>query len=220
MELRVNAARTTKDIDISLPPEAAATFGGQIVTRLQQQAATDLADFFTFTIAEPQMDLNAAPEGGARYPVTASLAGRIFTNFHLDVGIGDVVTPPTELIETRDWLGFAGIASPQFMAISKEQQFAEKFHAYTLLRTNVTNTRVKDLVDMILLIQLESMDRVLLQKALQATFLLRKTHPLPATVPAPPESWEIPFGVLAKECGLTVSLSGAQNIVSGYLGGK
>jgi hypothetical protein len=38
--------------------------------------------------------------------------------------------PPTELIEGRDWLGFAGIAPSQLIAISKEQQFAEKLHAY------------------------------------------------------------------------------------------
>ena len=75
------------------------------------------------------MDLDAAPQGGARYPVTASLAGRVFTGFRLDVGIGDAVVPPTELIEGRDWLGFAGIAPPQLMAISKEQQFAEKLHS-------------------------------------------------------------------------------------------
>ncbi|HEY5793189.1 MAG TPA: nucleotidyl transferase AbiEii/AbiGii toxin family protein, partial [Chthoniobacterales bacterium] len=110
MELRLHAARTTKDIDISLPSESVTGFGGNILAGLQDQAGADLADFFTFTIADPQMDLKAAPEGGARYPVTASLAGRTFTKFHLDVGIGDAVTPPTELIEARDWLGFAGIA--------------------------------------------------------------------------------------------------------------
>ena len=57
------------------------------------------------------------------------LAGRVFTRFQLDIGIGDAVVLPTELIKGRDWLGFAGIAPGQFMAISKAQQFAEKFHA-------------------------------------------------------------------------------------------
>lgn len=220
MELRLNTARTTKDIDISLPSEAAAEFDGKILTRLQEQAGVDLGDFFTFLIAEPQMDLKAAPEGGARYPVTAALAGRMFTKFHLDVGIGDAVTPPTELIKARDWLEFAGIATPQFMAISKEQQFAEKFHAYTLPRTDATNTRVKDLVDMILLIRLETMDRSLLQKAIQATFKLRSTHLVPDAVPEPPESWDIPFSVLAKECRVDVPLNEAQNLVAAFLAGK
>lgn len=220
MELRTNAARTTKDIDISLPSKAVEEFGGQILTRLQEQAGTDLADFFTFAIAEPQMDLKAAPEGGARYPVTASLAGRMFTKFHLDVGIGDAVTPPTELIEGRNWLEFAGIASPRFMAISKEQQFAEKIHAYTLPRANVPNTRVKDLVDMILLIQMKTMDRSVLQKAIQATFELRETHPVPDAVPEPPESWNSPFEVIAKECQLDMSAKKASRAVQAYLFGE
>lgn len=35
MELRLNAARTTKDIDISIPSGAAAGFDGKILARLQ-----------------------------------------------------------------------------------------------------------------------------------------------------------------------------------------
>lgn len=220
MELRLNAARTTKDIDISIPPEAVAEFDGKILTRLQEQAEANLGDFFTFVIAEPQMDLRAAPEGGARYPVTASLAGRMFTKFHLDVGIGDAVTPPTELLESRNWLGFAGIVPTKFMAISKEQQFAEKFHAYTFPRGDATNTRVKDLVDMVLLIRLETMDWNILQKASRATFELRRTHPIPDTVPEPPESWAIPFSVLANECGLSITLNEAWHMVSSYLAAR
>jgi Nucleotidyl transferase AbiEii toxin, Type IV TA system len=217
MELRLRAARTTKDIDISLPAEAVSEFGGNILARLQNSAGMDLGDFFSFIVAEALMDLKAAPQGGARYPVTASLAGRLFTKFHLDVGIGDAVTPPTELIEGRDWLGFAGIACTQFMAISKEQQFAEKLHAYTLPRTGAPNTRVKDLVDMILLIGMEAMDKKVLRKAIQATFKLRGTHPVPAIVPEPPESWKGPFEVLMKECHLELALDDARTSISSYL---
>jgi len=216
MELRLQSARTTKDIDISLPSEAVTEFGGNILAGLQDQAGADLADFFTFTVAEPQMDLKAAPEGGARYPVTASLAGRTFTKFHLDVGIGDAVTPPTELIEARDWLGFAGIARPQFMAISKEQQFAEKLHAYTLPRGEATNTRVKDLVDMMLLIRMDSMNKGVLRQAIQATFKLRGTHAVPTTMPEPPDSWKSPFEVLMKECHFEIPLEESAKFVGTY----
>ena len=125
MELRLRTARTTKDIDISLPADLAAGFAGEILARLQQSARADLGDFFGFTIAEPTMNLDAAPQGGARYPVTTMLAGRVFTRFQLDIGIGDAVVPPTELIEGRDWLGFAGIAPGRFMVISKEQQCSD-----------------------------------------------------------------------------------------------
>jgi hypothetical protein len=39
---------------------------------------------------------------------------------------------PVERIETRDWLAFAGIEGSQVQLIAREQQFAEKIHAYTL----------------------------------------------------------------------------------------
>ena len=59
------------------------------------------------------MDLTAAPYGGARYPVEARMDERIFARFHLDAGIGDVVSPPVDAIVCRDWLGFAGIPAAQ-----------------------------------------------------------------------------------------------------------
>ena len=65
------------------------------------------------------------------------------------------------------------------MAISKEQQFAEKLHAYTLPRPDAPNSRVKDLVDMILLIQMSTMDKAVLERAIQTTFELRGTHAVP-----------------------------------------
>lgn len=68
-----------------------------------------MGDYFTFAVGLPQMDLDGAPEGGSRYPGIASLAGRVFTKFHLDVGIGDAIVRPTEIVRGRDWLEFAGI---------------------------------------------------------------------------------------------------------------
>jgi hypothetical protein len=65
------------------------------------------------------------------------------TKFHLDVGIGDAVVHQTELIKGRNWLDFAGIPPAMFMAISKEQQFAEKLHAYTLPSHDSSNSWVK-----------------------------------------------------------------------------
>ncbi len=100
-------------------------------------------DWFEYTIGPPVMDLTAAPYGGARYSVEARMDGRIFARFHLDAGVGDVVIQPLETAECHDWLGFAGIEKPCVRMISREQQFAEKIHAYTLPRSS-PNSRVKD----------------------------------------------------------------------------
>ena len=114
--------------------------------------------------------MDAAPHGGARFPVDARLDGRVFVGFHLDVWFGDAVMEPLEVIEGRDWLGFAGIASPSLYMIPREQQFAEKLHAYTLPRHGAANTRVRDLVDMVLLIQSGTLTNDKVAEAICVTF--------------------------------------------------
>ena len=110
-----------------------------------------------------------------------------------------------EQVRGRDWLAFANLDSMPFAAISKEQQFAEKLHAYTLPRANRPNTRVRDLVDMFLLVRI-GMDASRVSEAIHAIFDRRKTHPIPVVMPPPPEEWAIPFVSLAKECGVVLEM--------------
>jgi Nucleotidyl transferase AbiEii toxin, Type IV TA system len=77
----------------------------------------------------------------------------MFARFHVDIGIGDEVMEPVEVVEGRDWLGSGGIAPPSLPIISREQQLAEKLHAYSLPHEDRVNTRTKDLIDMLLLIR-------------------------------------------------------------------
>jgi hypothetical protein len=145
--------------------------------------------------------LEGAPEGGFRFPVTASLSGRVFTKFHLDVGIGDCVVEPAEMVVGRDWLDFAGIPAACCFAIPREQHFAEKLHAYTRRRER-ENSRVKDLVDMALLLKMGLPDGVKLEEAIHRTFGMRGALEFPVDLPDPPESWKQPYAQLAMECGL------------------
>ena len=129
--------------------------------------------------------------------------------FHLDVGIGDVVLDPLEQAKMRDWLGFAGIPAPSVPMIQREQQFAEKLHAYTRPRIVAPNSRVRDLVDLVLLIQsgtLES-NRVVDRRA---------THSVPEVLDPPPEDWSSSFTRLAAECRLELSASEAFRVVTEF----
>ena len=212
LELRFKAARSTVDIDLTVQRVAASAGGdeNQVVRQmLQSAAAVALGDWFEFTIGPPVMDLTAAPYGGARYPIEARLDERILARFHLDAGIGDVVMRPLETIVCRDWLGFAGIESSRVLMIAREQQFAEKIHAYTLPR-NAANSRVKDLVDLVdlaLLIGSGGLDKQRIMEALRLTFDRRGTHNLPASLAPPPADWQMPFHALAEECGLPTDVA-------------
>ena len=221
LELRFKAARSTVDIDLTLqrviPATAAGVDTNQAVREMLQTAADiSLDDWFKFAIGPPVMDLTAAPYGGARYPVEARMDERIFARFHLDAGIGDVVMQPLETIICRDWLGFAGIESARVRMIAREQQFAEKIHAYTLPR-NAANSRVKDLVDLALLIRSGGMDKQRILDALRLTFERRGTHDLPGDLVPPPADWQIPFQALVEECGLPTDIAAVFAGVQEYL---
>lgn len=221
LELRFRTARTTLDIDLTLQRiEAAASEGREtnqaIREMLQNAADVSLGDWFEYTIGPPVLDLTAAPYGGARFPVEARMDERVFARFHLDAGIGDVVIEPLETIDCRDWLGFAGIETARVRMIGREQQFAEKVHAYTLPR-NSANSRVKDLVDLALLIGSGELNQRRIQDALRLTFDRRKTHDLPARLPSPPADWQTPFQALAQQCGLPTDIAAVFARVQAYL---
>ena len=212
MELRVKAARTTRDIDLALKQLSSLAAGweasvGTVLEMLREAAGTDAQDYFTFLIGEAMQDLDAAPYGGARFPVEARLAGRTFVKFHLDVSTGDVLSEPYPLLPSRDWLGFAGIAAVPFPAISSEEQFAEKVHAYTMPREGRENSRVRDLVDLVLLIEQSRLDVARLWTAIRETFQRRKTHAVPRALAPPPASWSGPFAELAQECHLEPNIA-------------
>jgi hypothetical protein len=216
MELRIEGARTTKDVDLgrSLGPDEKVA-GHELLEEIQDLAAKDLGDFFEFRIGTPTLELDAT-YGGYRYPVEAMLGGRSFVKFHMDLGLGDPRTGALEELMAVDWLGFAGISAPVFPAISREQHFAEKIHAYTKVREGRENSRVRDLVDMYLLIYGAGLEKARVKKALEKTFSGRGSHALPDKLVAPPASWEKPFKEMVVECGLKITLQDAFNKVSEY----
>lgn len=212
MELRTRSARATKDIDLTLqdgtrlsrePGERRE----QVRAMLQEAAAIRLEDYLEFLIGEAREELDGAPGGGSRYPVEARMDGREFARFHVDVGIGDEVLEPLDIVTGEDWLGFAGVKASSFPVISAEQQFAEKLHAYTLPRGERVNTRTKDLIDIVLLVHGEKLDKDKVRAAIQATFAKRATHKLPSALEEPPREWEPVFDALAMECHLEMSLA-------------
>jgi Nucleotidyl transferase AbiEii toxin, Type IV TA system len=211
MELRISSARTTKDIDLTVHDATQLSKNPkerreQVRAMLQEAAAAGLPDYFEFRIGEPSEELDGAPQGGGRYPVEARMDGREFTRFHVDVGIGDEVIEPLDVVKGKHWLDFGGIAAPSFPAISGGQQFAEKVHAYSLPRGKRTNTQTKDLIDMVLLIGQGKLDKARVKTALDATFAKRATHELPKKLAPPPAEWKPVFEALAAECGLKVDM--------------
>jgi hypothetical protein len=100
--------------------------------------------------------------------------------------------------------------------ISREQQFAEKLHAYTRPRTDRDNSRVKDLVDLFLLMRTQMEPRNL-RENIERTFARRATHPIPPELATPPESWRVRFAELATQCGIEVDIDSAFRSINDYV---
>jgi hypothetical protein len=214
--MRFHMARSTKDLDLTVR-SARGSLGDStsLRERLQLAASIDLPDFFTFIVGEAMAEVNQAPEGGARFPVDARLDGRTFVKFRVDLGVGDEVLEPLESVEGEDWLGFAGIPAVVVPALSVEQHWAETFHAYTRPREAPTS-RVRDLVDLVLILEHEAPLTERVSAAVDSTFRQRGTHPVPEDVPKPPSGWAEPFAALAAECGLQLSLDTAHSRVERF----
>jgi hypothetical protein len=172
---------------------------------LQAAAEADVGDFLTYRIGEPKSELTNAPKGGARYPCEVVLVGKVYAKFYIDVGIGDAMVGEPELLTGDDVLDFLGIPPAQPLAIPKPQQFAEKAHAYSFPWSGRLNTRTKDLVDLVILIERGPPDAGKVRAALKATFETRGTHPLPVELLTPPSSWAADFPEMAGEAGLSTT---------------
>lgn len=197
LELRLERARTTKDIDVRLSGSS-----DDILARLQAAGALDLGDFMQFEVAPdpdtPEITGGGIQYDGYRFRAECRLAGKVYgARFGVDIAFGGVLSGDIDEITTDDLLGFAGIAPPRLRIVPIETHIAEKLHAYTMPR-NRPNTRVKDLPDLALLGTIRRLDAARVRYAIGRTFGSRRVHPIPASLPPPPKAWTAPYARMAE----------------------
>ena len=200
LELRLDGARTTKDIDLRVlgnPEELDAQL------RAIENFRPNPEDFLEFKIAPDRHHPTVTGDGvkydGFRFKVKASIAGKLYAAFGLDVAYGDPILGEPDLLEGTDFFEKYGIPPVHVRAYPATTHLAEKLHAYTLPRDGV-NMRLKDLVDMPLIaLVLDGVTTTQLREAFELTFDFRDTHELPATLPVPPQEWLGPYDRLVNE---------------------
>ena len=198
LELRLERARTTKDVDLRMVGSP-----DDILAKLQEAARRDLADFMTFEVGpdeeHPEIQNEGMQYDGLRFRAECKLAGKLYGQpFGVDIAFGDPILGEPEVVVAEDVLAFAGIAPPPLRLYPIETHIAEKLHAYTMPRRR-PNSRVKDLPDIALLATAHAVDARRLRAALEQTFTFRKTHPLPAVLPDPLSAWATPYAAMARE---------------------
>lgn len=197
LELRLEQARATKDVDLCLrgrPPE--------LLEQLQEASRLNLGDYLTFEVLAdskfPEILAEGLPYKGYRFRVQAFLAGKRYgARYGLDVVLAEPILGQPETLKGSAMMAFAEIEEPTFLVMPLESHIAEKVHAYTMPRER-PNSRVKDLPDLALMARIRDFEAAALREALDWTFGKRKMHPVPSELPQPPEFWGPVYERLAR----------------------
>ncbi|MFF5424519.1 MULTISPECIES: nucleotidyl transferase AbiEii/AbiGii toxin family protein [unclassified Streptomyces] len=220
LEFRLrDRARATKDLDLAV--RATDLNGDTVRDALLDALGEDPdGDWFAFRIAPPVA--LAADAGGRpawRFSVEARLAGKPFAGIRLDVAARGEEVATTEPLALLGVLDFAGIPARTIEAVDRRQHFAEKLHAFSRDYGDRPNTRVKDLADLVLLIETGLNPDRELHDVVRHVFTVRATHSLPHALPDPPPVWRETYPSLAY--GLTEtapSLDAALNLLRTFWG--
>ncbi len=190
LEVRLHDdARLTKDIDLGLREEVVDS--EDLHDRLVDALTADPdGDDFVLTV-EPPSPLQE--DGGGhltwRTKVEAHLAGKLFGRIRLDVSPRAHELDVTDHVALANSLDFAGIPAPEIEIVDIHRHAAEKLHAMFRDFGERENTRVRDLVDVVLLIEHDMLEAANVATAARRVWAERDGVDPPSMVPPLPESW-------------------------------
>jgi hypothetical protein len=168
--------RPTRDVDLlGFGPSDLGAIA-QVFREIVSVVAEDGIVFDAASVRVEEIRKNAG-YAGARVIVSAELA-RARCKTQIDVGFGDAVTPgPVDAVYP---VLIADFAAPRLRTYPVYTVVAEKLHAMVLL--GMTNSRIKDYLDLSVLLEREALDPATLAAAIAATFTRRGTA-LPTELP-------------------------------------
>lgn len=218
LEVRLrDDARATKDIDLGLRQEIEAE--AELHERLDDAFAVDLDDDrFEIVAAKPRM---LGADGGGfptyRVGVTANLAGREFGRIQLDISPRAHELDLTDHIALPNSLDFAGIPTRTVEIIDVNRHAAEKLHAMLRTYGDRENSRVRDLVDVVLLVEHDLLTTGAVAAAVRQVWAERDGVEPPATTSPLPESWPDRYESLAEDYELAAAAFPAAQALVGRL---
>lgn len=168
--------RPTKDLDLlgcrdSTPSAMADTIRRVIAAPVEDDGLTlDPSSLAAQAIREGQ------EYGGIRVTLVA-LLGNTRIPVQIDVGFGDAITPEAQV---RQYPTLLGMDAPRLRMYPPETVVAEKVE--TAVTLGMTNSRMKDYFDLLLLLRPDGLADESLVGAVVATFRRRQT-PLPHEIP-------------------------------------
>jgi len=206
LEVRLGSvARATRDLDLATTRRLGV---GELRAAFEHSLDRDVDDdgfVFRVTGAHEHLREGGAAGGpGVQLSVSADLAGRPFASVRVDVvarpaeiegGVEQVVLPP--VVAVPEW---SAVVVP---AVDLAQHAAEKLHALSQMYAHARpSTRVKDLADLVLLIDSGALDESRLRERVTAVFTARDGRPAESGLPEPPAAWRAGYAELARSLSL------------------
>jgi hypothetical protein len=204
-------ARASMDMDIDHILGAAAARED-----LLRAAAHDLDDHFAFALVGTEEVQEGGRRLALRYRFEASVAGVAFEPLQVDVTSLAPEVWEIERAQRPGLLSEVGLGPIDVMLVPLERQVAEKLHAYTR-RYNGESTRLRDLIDLIIICLFESLNARRLRDEIERTFARRGTHVAPDEFPAPPADWARAYSAEAQAVGIPPVLADAHKIAASWL---
>lgn len=206
LEVRLrDEARLTKDIDMGLRSviSDAAALHEQLIEAL---TADPFGDRFSIMVGQViQLMEDDSGHVTWRAKVAAQLAGRPFGGVQLDVSPRAHELEQTDIVPLPNSLAFAGIDTPTIEIIDVHRHAAEKYHAMLRDFGDRENTRVRDLVDLVILHEQGLLDPVVLAVTVRQVWLERDAMEPPSSVPTFPTSWPYRYEALAADHHLSTT---------------
>lgn len=214
---RVPSARATSDVDLFNQRHSLAA----ALTELRRLAALDLGDFFRFEYVSHTDSL-----GGKQQAYTEGI--RVNFDVYLGVNKKDrlsvalvvkaVVTDTPETIIPSNLLPLPKLPQCKYRLYPLVDQMADKVCATLSVYNGYPSTRVKDLVDLVLLTLTQTIDGGRIEVAITREAASRGL-PLPETFTAPPD-WDASYRKLASpipDCKDYLTVALATSLVNALL---
>ncbi|HJP75578.1 MAG TPA: nucleotidyl transferase AbiEii/AbiGii toxin family protein [Pseudonocardiaceae bacterium] len=195
--VRARSARHSKDIDLFLRQGAVT----EAVAELTELAATDLGDHFRFVAALHQVGEERPRSGGAQVAtvrVDGYVGARRKFEFTVDTVVGSIITAEPEYLVPEPIVEIGGLTTPRFRLYPIVDHIADKLCATFELfgRRGGASTRVRDLVDLVVIARTQSVDALTLRNAIEAERSHRELQPI--TEYRTPAAWQSTYSRAAR----------------------
>ena len=153
---------------------------------LKDAARLDVGDFFDFDISEVR---GVQLANARRLRVISYIGNKTFEQFRIDLVIASNMTQAPDRVQPLRPIQIPGLRSAEYLVYPLVDHIADK-HAAMLATYNdgSPSTRYRDLVDLMLIANRESVDEAHLHHALLSEYQARGLA-VPSTIELPSDSW-------------------------------